>query len=174
MIRIKPISLFFLSIFLLLYVATLHADESFDKIISLPPGFSIAIYADKVPNARSLALSPNNTLFVGSRNAGKVYAVIDSDNDYKADEVITIADNLFMPNGVAFLNGDLYVAEIHRIIKFVDIEKRLHNPPKRQIVFGTLPDNKWHGWKFIKFGPDGKLYVPIGAPCNVCGYTDSC
>ena len=168
MTRIKTISLFFLSTFSLLYVATLHAEESFDKIISLPPGFSIAIYADNVPNARSMALSPNNTLFVGSRNAGKVYAVIDNDNDYKADEVITIADNLYMPNGVAFRDGDLYVAEIHRIIKFTDIEKRLHNPPKREIVFGTLPDKKWHGWKFIKFGPDGKLYVPIGAPCNVC------
>ena len=99
MTRIKTISLFFLSTFSLLYVATLHAEESFDKIISLPPGFSIAIYADNVPNARSMALSPNNTLFVGSRNAGNVYAVIDNDNDYKADEVITIADNLYMPNG---------------------------------------------------------------------------
>ncbi len=115
-----------------------------------------------------MALSPNNILFVGSRKAGNVYAVIDNDNDYIADEVITIAHGLNMPNGVAFRAGDLYVAEVHRIIKFKDIEKRLHNPGDPEIVFDRLPQEKWHGWKFIKFGPDGKLYVPIGAPCNVC------
>jgi glucose/arabinose dehydrogenase len=94
--------------------------------------------------------------------------VIDKDQDYIADEIITIAEGLNMPNGVALRDGDLYVAEIHRIIKFTDIEKHLHNPGKQEIIFDALPSKKWHGWKFIKFGPDGKLYVPIGAPCNVC------
>jgi len=151
-----------------LHVTTCNADEFPQRNISLPPGFSISTYAENIPDARSMALSPRNILFVGSRNAGNVYAVIDKDRDYKADEVITIAKGLNMPNGVAFLDGDLYVAEIHRIIKFTDIEKRLRNPPKREIVLGTLPNKQWHGWKFIKFGPDGKLYVPVGAPCNVC------
>jgi glucose/arabinose dehydrogenase len=151
-----------------LHITKCNADEFLQRNISLPPGFSISTYAENIPDARSMALTPRNILFVGSRNAGNVYAVIDKDRDYIADEVITIAKGLNMPNGVAFLDGDLYVAEIHRIIKFIDIEKRLRNPPKREIVLGTLPSKKWHGWKFIKFGPDGKLYVPIGAPCNVC------
>ena len=167
MIRLKAILIFFVTTLSFIYISTCYAAEHL-KNISLPPGFSISVYADNIPNARSMALSPNNILFVGSRNAGKVYAVIDSNHDYKADEVITIADGLYMPNGVAFHDGDLYVAEIHRIIKFTDIEKRLRNPAKREIVFGTLPNKKWHGWKFIKFGPDGNLYIPIGAPCNVC------
>jgi glucose/arabinose dehydrogenase len=152
----------------LLNFSVCNADEFLERNISLPPGFSISTYTDNVPNARSMALSPNNILFVGTRTKGKIYAVIDRDGDFTADEVITIAKGLNMPNGVAFHDGDLYVAEIHRIIKFSDIEKRLHNPPKREIVYGILPNKRWHGWKFIKFGPDEKLYVPIGAPCNVC------
>jgi glucose/arabinose dehydrogenase len=173
MMRVKTVFIFFLSTLFFLYVSTSSADEFLQRNISLPPGFSINIYADGVPDARSMALSPNNVLFVGSRKAGKVYAVIDKDKNFIADEVITIAKGLNLPNGVAFLDGDLYVAEVHRIIKFTDIEKHLHNPPKRKIVFGTLPDKKWHGWKFVKFGPDEKLYVPIGAPCNVCETGDT-
>jgi len=140
--------------------------------ISLPPGFSISIYADNVPNARSMVLSPGNILFVGSRKAGNVYAVLDKNHDFIADTVMTIASGLNMPNGVAFRDGDLYVAEIHRIIKFEDIEKRLADPGPPEVVFSALPQEKWHGWKFIRFGPDGKLYVPIGAPCNVCESDD--
>ena len=150
------------------HVSTCAAADMLERNISLPPGFFISIYADNVPNARSMALGPGNILFVGSRTAGNVYAVIDKDADFTADEVITIARGLNMPNGVAFQSGDLYVAEIHRIIKFKDIEKNLHNPGPPEIVLDGLPDKRWHGWKFIKFGPDGKLYVPIGAPCNVC------
>lgn len=144
------------------------ADDSVVRNISLPSGFSISIYADYIPDARSMALTPDNILFVGSRKAGNVYAVLDNDQDHVADEVITIAKGLNMPNGVAFRGGDLYVAEIHRIIKFNDITKRLRNPGPPEVVFDALPKEKWHGWKFIKFGPDGKIYIPIGAPCNVC------
>jgi glucose/arabinose dehydrogenase len=169
----KVIFSFSLSFLSLLPVATLPADEFIERNILLPQGFSISIYSDNVPNARSMALSPNNILFVGSRKRGKVYAVIDSDGDFVANEVITIAKGLNMPIGVAFHDGDLYVAEIHRIIKFTGIEKRLRNPGKPEIVFDGLPKKKWHGWKFIKFGPDGKLYVPIGAPCNVCETDES-
>ena len=155
-------------IFLLLFFSSGHADETLQRNISLPPGFSIEIYAQNVPDARSLALGPDNIVFVGSRKAGKVYAVLDRDGDFVADEVVTIAKGLNMPNGVAFYKGDLYVAEIQRIIKFKDIKSHLYNPGKPVVVFNGLPDKRWHGWKFIRFGPDGKLYIPIGAPCNVC------
>ncbi len=155
-------------IFCFFSVQDVSGSESLLSNIKLPPGFSISIYADDVPNARSLALSPNGILFVGSRKAGKVYAVIDQDKDYKADKVITIAKRLNMPNGVAFRDGDLYVAEVHRIIKFKDIEKKLADPGPPEIINDTYPRDKWHGWKFIRIGPDNKLYVPVGAPCNIC------
>jgi len=168
MTRIKIYSLLLLIVSLIIRSAACQADDMLARNISLPPGFSISVYADNVPDARSLALSPTKILFVGSRTAGIVYAVIDTDHDNVADEVITIARGLNMPNGVAYRNGDLFVAEVHRIIKFRDIENRLYNPGTPEVVFAALPEKKWHGWKFIKFGPDGKLYVPIGAPCNVC------
>ena len=145
-----------------------YGDESLQRNISLPSGFTIKIYTDNVQDARSMALGSNNTLFVGSRKAGKVYAVLDRDGDFTADEIITIADGLNMPNGVALHDGDLYVAESQRIIKFKNIEKNLNRPGKPEIVFNGLPDKRWHGWRYIKFGPDKKLYISIGSPCNVC------
>lgn len=143
------------------------------KEIKLPLGFKIAMYAENVEGARSMALSPNGTLFVGTfqqrgKAPGKVYAVLDKDGDFKADEVITIAENLNLPNGVAVRDGDLYVAEISRILRFDNIEENLTNPPEPVVINDTYPTDKWHGWKFIRFGPDGKLYVPVGAPCNIC------
>ena len=140
--------------------------------IVLPPGFSISVYASNVPGARSMTLGTNGTLFVGSRAEGKVYALVDSDGDGRADEVITIASGLRSPNGVAFRNGALYVAEINRILRFDAIETRLKNPPKAVVVSAAFPDKSHHGWKFIRFGPDGRLYVPVGAPCNVCEEKD--
>lgn len=141
--------------------------------INLPPGFKIDIYAAGVTGARSMALSESGVLFVGtfrSRNSmpGKVYAVVDDNRDFKADRVLTMASNLRMPNGVALHDGDLYIAEINRILRLDDIEKHLDNPPKPRVVTDKLPDKTWHGWKFIRFGPDGKLYVPVGSPCNIC------
>lgn len=140
--------------------------------IQLPPGFRIEVYADNVPGARSMAMSESGILFVGTRGAGKVYAVLDTNKDYKADKVITIADGLDYPNGVALHNGDLYVAEISRVIKYPDIENHLQNPPSPVVVNDNFPADRHHGWKFIKFGPDGKLYVPVGAPCNICKSED--
>ena len=137
-----------------------------DKI-TLPPGFSISLYAE-VPNARSMCWGTNETLFVGNRNGDNVYAVKDDNHDGKADRVITIAKGLNTPNGVAFRNGSLYVAEISRILRFDDIEENLDNPPKPVVVTDQFPDKTHHGWKYIAFGPDDKLYVPVGAPCNVC------
>ena len=138
--------------------------------IALPQGFSIDYYAEGVEGARSMTLSPNGTLFVGSREAGKVYAVLDRNGDNKADDVIVLAEGLNMPNGVAFRNGSLYVAEISRVIRYDDIEARLENPPEPVVVNGNFPSDSAHGWKYIKFGPDGKLYVPVGMPCNVCNF----
>ncbi|KKG20943.1 sorbosone dehydrogenase family protein, partial [Methanosarcina sp. 2.H.T.1A.15] len=136
--------------------------------IELRPGFSIDYYAENVEGARSMALNPNGTLFVGSLNTGKVYAIPDRNGDNKADEVIVLAEGLDMPNGVAFMNGSLYVAEVSRVVRYDDIEARLETPPEPVVVNGDFPSDRLHGWKYIKFGPDGKLYVPVGMPCNVC------
>ena len=136
--------------------------------LKLPEGFHIRVYAKGVPGARSLSLSPNGTLFVGTRSNGRVYALRDEDGDYKAERVIILASGLNRPNGVAFKDGDLYVAEISRILRYRDIEAHLDNPPQPEIVNDTFPTDRSHGWKFIRFGPDGLLYVPVGAPCNIC------
>ena len=136
--------------------------------IELPDGFRIDLYAENLPNARSMALGPGGTLFVGTRNEGNVYAVVDRDGDLKAEKTYTIASGLNMPNGVAFRDGSLYVAEVHRVIRFDEIEAKLADPPPPIVVSDAFPADRHHGWKFIAFGPDGKLYVPIGAPCNIC------
>lgn len=135
--------------------------------IKLPDGFKISVYAE-VDNARSLAISPSGIVYAGNRNGDKVYAVQDTDGDFKADKRWVIASGLNSPNGVAFKDGDLFVAEISRIIKFPGIEKKLNNPGNPVVVTDDYPTETHHGWKYIAFGPDGKLYVPVGAPCNIC------
>ena len=140
--------------------------------ISLPSGFEISLYAENVKNARSMDLSPNGTLFVGTRSAGNVYALQDTDGDYKIDKQYTLLEKGNMPNGVAFRDGDLYIAEVNRILKISDVESKLNNPGTPDVVYDQYPTEKHHGWKFIDFGPDGKLYVPVGAPCNICNSKD--
>ena len=140
-----------------------------DKL-TLPPGFSVEVYAEGVDNARQMSLSPNGTLFVSTRRAGNVYAVLDDDGDQKADRVLTLDTDLNMPNGVAFRDGALYVAEINRVLRYDDIEDHLETPPEPVVVNDEFPTDRAHGWKFIAFGPDGRLYVPVGAPCNVCDH----
>jgi len=134
--------------------------------IRLQPGFGISVFSDQVPNARSMALGEANVLFVGTRGAGKVYAL--SYREGRATQVFTIATDLNMPNGVAFRDGALYVAEVNRILRFDDIEARLERPPAPVVVSERFPTDTHHGWRFIRFGPDGWLYVPVGAPCNIC------
>lgn len=140
--------------------------------IKLPYGFKINVFAENIENARSMDISPSGVLFVGTRSAGKVYAVVDLDGNHSADTVYTIASGLHMPNGVAYRDGDLYVAEVNRILKFEQIEDHLEHPGKPVVVYDKYPDKEWHGWKYIAFGPDDKLYVPVGAPCNVCEEED--
>jgi len=148
------------------YAAALPLDK-----IKLPAGFTISVYAE-VNNARSMALSPSGILYVGNRDGDKVYAVKDTDGDNKADKKWTVASKLNEPNGVAFKDGTLYIAEISRIIKIEDIESKLDNPGTPVVVNDDYPTETHHGWKYIAFGPDGKLYVPVGAPCNICESSD--
>jgi glucose/arabinose dehydrogenase len=140
--------------------------------IKLPPGFRISVFAHPVKGARSMVLSPTGTLFVGSRPEGVVHAVLDRDKDGVADEVIQIASGLNFPNGVAVRDGALYVAEINRILRYDGIEGSLKKPPKPAVVIDSYPTEEHHGQKFIAFGPDGMLYVPVGAPCNICQRPD--
>ncbi|NOQ16769.1 MAG: sorbosone dehydrogenase family protein [Methyloprofundus sp.] len=136
--------------------------------LKLPEGFTITLFADNVPNARALALGNDGTIFVGSRNNGSVYALQDIDKDGKADQRYIIATGLNFPNGVAYKEGALYVAEINRIIRFDNIDQQLQNPPKPAIVYDKFPNKKHHGWKYLRFGPDNRLYTAVGAPCNIC------
>jgi glucose/arabinose dehydrogenase len=130
--------------------------------IMLPAGYRIEIYTDKVPNARAMDFAEDGTLFVGSMQEGKVYAV-------KLDRsVVVIDDSLTMPTGLDYYNGDLYVAAVSKILKYPDILKTLGSSPEPVVINGNFPKDTWHGWKFIRVGPDGKLYIPVGAPCNVC------
>ncbi len=152
---------------LILLTASVSAHPQLGKL-SLPKGFHIAEYSDRVPNARELALGAKGTVFVGSKEAGNVYALTDSNHSGHADKVRVIANGLEMPVGVAFHDGDLYISAVSRILVLRDIEHHLDDPPKPEVITDKLPTETHHGWKFIAFGPDGKLYVPIGAPCNIC------
>jgi glucose/arabinose dehydrogenase len=136
--------------------------------IRLPPGFRIRLFAGGAVNPREMALGAKGTVFVGTLRAGAVYAVIDRDHDGVADDGLVLLSGLVAPNGVAFRDGSLYVADAWRILRYDDIENRLEHPPKPVVVYDGYPHDAWHGWKFIRFGPDGLLYVPVGSPCNVC------
>lgn len=135
--------------------------------INLPPGFEISIYAENVPGARSLTIGDQGIVFVGTRGEGNVYALIDANGDHYAESVRYIASGWNSPNGVAFHNGDLYVAELNRIRRFIDIENTLDNPTWETIT-QDFPSETHHAWKFIAFGPDDMLYVPVGVPCDLC------
>ncbi len=147
-------------------IADAKADVQLDKL-RLPEGFSIDVWAAEVPNARSMAVSESGIVFVGNRQEKNVYALVDEDGDGKADSKYVLANDLRMPNGVAVKDGDLYVAEVSRILRFKDIENNL-TKPSYEVVYDGYPDEAHHGWKFIAFGPEGMLYIPVGAPCNIC------
>jgi glucose/arabinose dehydrogenase len=135
--------------------------------IHLPPGFKVELWAHGMPGARMMARGDKGTIFVGTRHIGRVYAVTDTGNA-RTHRIIT--EGHTQPNGVAFRDGSLYVAAINKVMRFDNIEDNLDNVPAPADLtkdFG-LPSEGHHGWKFLAFGPDGKLYVPVGAPCNRC------
>jgi glucose/arabinose dehydrogenase len=136
--------------------------------IKLPAGFRISVFAEGVKNARAMCWGDKGTLFVGSRSEGVVHALRDTNGDGTADQHVVIARKLNMPVGVTFRKGSLYVSAVDRILRYDNIEERLNDPPEPVVVTDAYPTDKHHGWKFIAFGPDDKLYVPVGAPCNIC------
>lgn len=166
--RIHRLYHFLLIFCFLLFFPQANAAELPLNLIKLPPGFKLEIYATGVTNARAMTLGAQGTLFVGSYQEGKVYAVVDKNHDYKADAVYVIIQKMLMPIGVAFRGSSLYVSEVGRILRFDNIEDNLEHPLEPAVVTEQLPRDTWHGAKYIQFGPDGLLYVPVGAPCNVC------
>ncbi|QQR86290.1 MAG: sorbosone dehydrogenase family protein [Flavobacteriales bacterium] len=140
--------------------------------IKLPDGFTIEVFAEGVNGARQLCMGDRGTLFVSSRDKN-VHALTDEDGDGRPERLRVIAQGLVMPNGVAFKDGSLYVAEVHRILRYDSIEYKLDTPLQPVVVFDRFPTEKHHGWKYIAIGPDGRLYVPVGAPCNICLSQDS-
>jgi glucose/arabinose dehydrogenase len=133
--------------------------------LHMPKNFNIEIYASGIPDARSLRVDDNGTVFVSNRRLDKVYAIVDRNGKR---EVKVVALGLNSPNGIALHNGTLYIAEINRISKIDNIEAQLDNPPKPTVIYSDLPSDAPHGWKFLAVGPDNKLYFNIGAPCNIC------
>ena len=135
--------------------------------LSLPTGFAISIYAE-VENPRQLALDDRGVLYAGSRRAGLVHAIWDQDQDGIAETVKIIASDLTMPSGIAIKDNQLYIAAVDTIYQSGSLDEVFLKPVSLSPVFAQLPRDKHHGWKFIDFGPDGLLYIPVGAPCNIC------
>ena len=141
------------------------ADKLPIEKLKAPKGFKIELYAAGVGNARTLRQGDKGTVFVGSRLLDKVYAIVDKG---EKREVKPIYSGLYRPNGLAFKDGVLYIAELSRISKVEKIEDNLDNPPKPVVIYDDLPKDEAHGWKFLTIGPDDKLYFQVGAPCNIC------
>jgi len=136
--------------------------------LTLPAGFSIQIYSAEVPNARSLALGPKGVVFVSNRTEDKVYALVDANADHQVDRVQVVASGLDTPNGIAYKDGTLFIAEVGRLLRIDGIDTKLEHPPEPKLVTDAFPKEKHHGWRYLRFGPDGLLYMAVGAPCNVC------
>lgn len=139
--------------------------------LQLPPGYRIEVAAE-APNARQMTLSPSGILYVGTRRDGRVFALQDLDGDQHYETRHTLLSGRQLPNGVAWSNGDLYVAELTRLVRLVDIDRQLDNPPAPETLLKGLPDITHHGWKYLKQGPAGAFYFTLGAPCNVCLASD--
>ncbi len=139
------------------------ADKLPTAMLKLPPGFHVEVYASGIANARSLRIGDKGTVFVGTRFGNKVTAVVKKDGK---TELKTVASGLYRPNGLAYHNGTLYIAELSQISKIDKIEDVLDHPPAPTVIYRDLPKDEAHGWKFIGIGPDGKLYIPVGQPGN--------
>ena len=136
-------------------------------LVRLPAGFKIELYV-RVPGARSMAVADSlGVVFVGTRS-DSVYAVIDGDRDGRAERVDRVLEGLKVANGIDWKDGWLYVAEQHRVVRFAAPDLKTLARAEPEILFEGLPDNPWHGWRYARFGPDGKFYIAVGSPCNVC------
>jgi glucose/arabinose dehydrogenase len=133
--------------------------------LKVPPGFKLEVYASGMANARSLARGDKGTIFVTTRLLDHIYAITEKDGKR---QVRRLFSGLFRPNGVAFKDGTLYIAELNKISKVEHIEDNLDNPPKPVVIYSDLPSDEAHGWKYLTIGPDNKLYFQVGAPCNIC------
>ena len=132
--------------------------------------FRLSVVTDEVPGARQMAETASGLLLVGSLRQGKLYAVT---TGAQGDaEVVTFAKSLTLPSGLVLIGADLYVGALHRVLRYRSIEKTFRDNPEPEIVTDSLPDKKHHGWKYLAVGPDGFLYVPVGAPCNICESED--
>lgn len=173
MLRTTPVPALVASAFLMMGAPAYVGAAGHDlPEIRLPEGFAIEMFARDVPNARQMALGEDGTLFVGTTRDGRVWGLrtrVDASGAWRAEgKPLAIAKGLTRPNGVAFRDGDLYVAEVSRITRYRAIESRLDDPPRPEVIASDYPKDTHHGSRHIGFGPDGRLYVPIGAPCNVC------
>lgn len=137
-------------------------------MITVAKGFGLSLYASDIGDAKQMAMGANGTLFVGSNKSGTIHALVDSNQDGRVDKRYVIAKGLESPDAIAFHNGDLFVATENQIVRFVDIEQRLRRPSRPKEVYSDLPYSEKKSSRAINFGPDGRLYVSIGAPCNVC------
>lgn len=166
----KPSSIRFfstLSISLAWFLSSATTYAANVQTLEVPTGFNIEILNFSVPKARQMALTSRGTLIIGTRREGKVYAIPNALTS-AAPRVITLMEGLNMPSGVAVYEGSLYIGAVNQIIRVPDIDDHLVAQPPSTVLTDRLPQASHHGWKYLKFGPDGALYVPVGAPCNIC------
>tara|TARA_B100001057_G_C22864107_1_gene955784 strand:+ start:3313 stop:4464 length:1152 start_codon:yes stop_codon:yes gene_type:complete len=147
-------------------------DTNYLSKLKMPSGFKVSIYATNLESPRQISETKNGSIIFGSKNGNNIYALLDDDKDGFAEKKFLVANNLQNPTGVTFYKGDLYFSEIDKIwiIKNIDewLASGLRELPKKEIYMDNLPSETWHGYKYIDFGPDGNLYVPVGVPCNIC------
>lgn len=157
--------------YLFIFTLNIFSDDNLQKL-TLPDGFKISIYASNIESPRQITQSENGYIFVGSKNGDSIIALIDKDNDGIIENKYIVAKDLENPTGVTYWNKDLYFSEIDKIWKIENIDKWVESYddqiPKKELYFDGLPSDRWHGFKYIDFGPDGNMYIPVGVPCNIC------
>lgn len=152
--------------FIFIPLVSCHSEIRMETLV-VPDGFEIELYVSNINEAREMAYSPSGVLYVGSWS-GEVYAIEDYNSDWTPDAIHVLTTGWKWPVGVDYYEGDLYFSAHDQILKIEDVETDLENPSEPVVVYDELPEDEGHGWKFIRFGPDGYLYVPVGAPCNIC------
>ncbi|PMG30673.1 L-sorbosone dehydrogenase [Shewanella sp. 10N.286.52.C2] len=157
-----------LSVLALTQMTVVKAFAADTMMITVTKGFGLTLYASDLGDAKQMAMGTNGTLFVGSKKSGTIYALVDSDNDGQVNKRYLIGKGLEYPEAIAFHDGDLYVADQDRILRYQDIEDRLRRPGRPKEVYSGLPSVERKHARGMKFGPDGRLYISIGSPCNVC------